>query len=347
MANFFSPFNRLYFALVLLFALLVYGVTALLSLPYSVFGAFYSKPLTLAVLCFAVLFCSARAALVMYRHGRNDGSLICAVVGDIRRFVSLNRMLGAAPVLLLTPVFFSLFTSFKNALPQLVPFYLDTTLTHWDRWLHAGKLPWEWLQPVLGFPLLTLLISILYKLWFLLKYGLICWHAFRWEHEAGRNQFLLAVLLCWMLIGAGAATLLSSAGPCYFGAVTAAVDNPYAALMSYLYQANEVYQIPDLYAQEYLWQAYSTRHTVPFSGISAMPSMHVSMALLFLLAGWHGHRFWRWGLSVYLLCILLGSVHLGWHYALDGYLALILTYAIWRLSGVLVGTLPERAPARR
>jgi len=340
--KFYSPFNIIYASVVVLFAVVVYGVTETLSLPYGVISDFYSKPLLLAVVCFIVLFFSVRATIVMWRHGRDEGSLIYAVVRDIRRFISIERVMGAAPILLLTPIFFSLFTSFKNALPHIVPFYLDASLTEWDRWLHGGRLPWEWLQPLIGFPLLTLLLSILYKVWFLLKYGLICWHSFRFEHENGRNQFLLSVLLCWILIGAGVATLLSSAGPCYFGALNDGGDNPYSELMSYLYWANGVYPVPDLYAQEYLWAAYSQSHAEPFSGISAMPSMHVSMALLFLLTCWKAHPLLRGMLLLYLLCILVGSIHLGWHYAVDGYVSLLLTFGIWRLSGALVNRLPVR-----
>jgi hypothetical protein len=34
--------------------------------------------------------------------------------------------------------------------------------------------------------------------------------------------------------------------------------------------------------------------------------------------------------------ILVGSVHLGWHYAIDGYAAIIGTWAIWWIVGRLL-----------
>ena len=47
------------------------------------------------------------------------------------------------------------------------------------------------------------------------------------------------------------------------------------------------------------------------AGISAMPSLHVAMAV-----------FWTW----------IGSFHLGWHYALDGLVSLIGVILIWRFA---------------
>ena len=37
-----------------------------------------------------------------------------------------------------------------------------------------------------------------------------------------------------------------------------------------------------------------------------------------------------WSLSLFAAAIMIGSVHLAWHYAVDGYLAVLMTWGIWR-----------------
>ena len=73
-------------------------------------------------------------------------------------------------------------------------------------------------------------------------------------------------------------------------------------------------------------------------GISAAPSMHVSVATLnalFLSRYGKAPSILAWG---YCLVIFLGSVHLGWHYAVDGYIAFGMTLLIWKGAGWLVAT---------
>ncbi|MDN3683797.1 hypothetical protein QW180_05815 [Vibrio sinaloensis] len=38
---------------------------------------------------------------------------------------------------------------------------------------------------------------------------------------------------------------------------------------------------------------------------------------------------------LYVVAIQIGSVHLAWHYAIDGYLSIVLTLILWKLCGVL------------
>jgi hypothetical protein len=38
--------------------------------------------------------------------------------------------------------------------------------------------------------------------------------------------------------------------------------------------------------------------------------------------------------------ILIATVHLGWHYAIDGYVGILGTLLIWRLTGRLLGWPP-------
>ena len=72
-----------------------------------------------------------------------------------------------------------------------------------------------------------------------------------------------------------------------------------------------------------------------------MPSMHVSTSLLFVLVGWRSHRLLGVVFSIFAVVIMLGSVLLAWHYAIDGYVAIIFTLLIWHTVGVFLGNTPK------
>ncbi|GGE38777.1 hypothetical protein GCM10007276_15110 [Agaricicola taiwanensis] len=69
------------------------------------------------------------------------------------------------------------------------------------------------------------------------------------------------------------------------------------------------------------------------AGISAMPSLHNATSLLFALTAWRMDK--RLGAAMYVVSavMFLGSVHLGWHYAVDAYLGWAMTGLAWWISG--------------
>jgi hypothetical protein len=50
-------------------------------------------------------------------------------------------------------------------------------------------------------------------------------------------------------------------------------------------------------------------------------------------------------LTAYAVIIFIGSVHLGWHYAIDGYLGIAGTWLIWKFAGFVLGP-PAPSPER-
>jgi hypothetical protein len=140
--------------------------------------------------------------------------------------------------------------------PEIVPFVWDADFAAWDRLLHGGYDPWQILQPLLGYPYVTSLINAVYNFWFLVAYGVITWQIATTDRPRLRMQYLLTFVLVWAVIGNLAATILSSAGPVYYGRVTGLPD-PYAPLMSYLQYASTVAAVPVLEIQEMLWRVYN------------------------------------------------------------------------------------------
>src|SRR5258706_101181 len=110
----------------------------------------------------------------------------------------------------ITPLMVS-FSALKETVPLIRPFSWDETFTHWDRVLGFGRLPWEWLQPLLGYPAVTWSINAAYDAWFVVVFAALIWQAFFARGSALRMQFLLAFSLSWFVAGNVLAVILSSA----------------------------------------------------------------------------------------------------------------------------------------
>lgn len=251
---------------------------------------------------------------------------------ELRRHLSRERLLHALPALLLVPVFALSFTAFKSSIPRLHPLDWDARLSAIDIALHGGQAAWTWLQPLLGHPLLTGLLNVAYHFWFLLFYALLYWLILDMRRPLLRMQFLLSFTTAWIVLGSVVAVLFASAGPCYYGHFHA--SDPYAPLMAYLHESNHSVPVWALRVQDMLWQGYQSGGGVGELGISALPSMHVATSVLMALVAWPIRRAAGLALAAFAVLIMLGSVHLGWHYALDGYVGALGAIIIWRVVGL-------------
>ena len=160
----------------------------------------------------------------------------------------------------------------------------------------------------------------------------VFWAYFAFIAKPGpeRTRFFLSYMLIWMVGGGLMAVFFSSAGPCYFTRLGLSPD-PYAPLMAYLDAANTHAPIWALSTQDMLWSLKLDGSG--FGGVSAMPSMHNATALLFVLMCPFPSKLVRWILSVHMSFIFLGSILLGWHYAVDGYAAIALSLGLWWAMG--------------
>ena len=53
-----------------------------------------------------------------------------------------------------------------------------------------------------------------------------------------------------------------------------------------------------------------------------------------MIAAYRIHKTFGHVMLAFLLCIIIGSVHLAWHYAVDAYAGILIAVIMWKLSGV-------------
>src|SRR5262245_22354547 len=197
-------------------------------------------------------------------------------------FLGRERLLLSLPVLAIWPVLAQAFSQVKTLIPAIHPYSLDPVLHQLDRILHFGHDPWTLLQPILGYPVVTWAIDFLYALWLFVIYFAILLQITSTRDRRLRAQFLIVSVLAWTLLGGVAATLLSSAGPCYYALVVGTPD-PYAAQMAYLRETVEgtvvfgqEISLIAVRVQDMLWDFYQAGDVGFGRGISAAPSMHIA-----------------------------------------------------------------------
>lgn len=243
-----------------------------------------------------------------------------------------SRVANALHAFLANGIFFVGFIAIKKSIPVLVPFRWDEPLMALDKALHGGVLPHDWLMPFLSSPAALLFVNVAYNLWFVVLLFCFFWFGYARQDSHLRQRYLIAYLSLWLLGTCVVGTLLSSAGPCFYGLVVPGAD-PYAALLATLKSANDVYPIWAVPTQATLWQSHLAGHG-EIEGVSAMPSLHVATSVLFiLLARAWGQRWFLWFTVPFAGLILIGSIVLGWHYAVDGYAGGVLAVICWWFAG--------------
>lgn len=335
--DFFNEFTKtlrvhaIFISIIFLYICVLVVADSELKVTNRISFSLYYKMVPLTALWFFVAFLVSHAIYVMVFV--RPEKLIKYTLNDLRtNFLNKERLLNGLPIILFIPLFMSAFTSFKTLIPIINPFSWDSAFAKIDALIHGGFQAWKLCQPILGHYLLTKVLNFSYNLWFFVMFGVLYWQSFSLRNLKLRMQFFLSFIMSWVLLGTIAATIFSSAGPCYYGRVVEG-DNIYQPLMAYLNKADKSSRLWVLNAQESLWKVYKSNTFYFGSGISAMPSMHVSMAFLFALVGWRSNRLIGIMFSIYFIIILIGSVHLGWHYAIDGYVAILGTLLIWHCVG--------------
>ncbi len=209
---------------------------------------------------------------------------------------------------------------------ELIPFFADPPMVWLDRVIHFGFDPWQtyrWVVDTVGY----LAIDHIYGVWwFYVSVALIAITAGLETNEHIRMGLQRAYFLIWAVMGLGIATIFMSAGPVFYERIGG--DATYADWRAYVtpldYEKTRAF-----HTAERLWQRYTDRELVVGAGISAFPSIHVAMAALATCYAFTINRVVGIAGTVWLFVMQVGSVVLGWHYAIDGYFSILVTVLLW------------------
>jgi len=329
------PLLRYHYAVALLSLFLAIAASHYAGRPFELrIAILFTVPILM--ICGVFVFAMLVREFVRHIRSRAPGSVSLALLVYIRdELLAPGRITNILHTTLFMSIFMTGFVSIKSMLPDINPFSWDPTFWEWDRAVHFGLDPWRILQPVLGYPLVTSVINFAYNSWFFVLFGGWIWQGFGKSLTPLQRRYLLAFCVTWLLGTSISGVIFASGGPCYYGKLVAGPD-PYLPLMDYLNRTAQIVPVWALDVQAMLWESYKNGGG-PVAGISAMPSMHVGTCVLLTLLGFAtGKRWLGWAFAIFAIVIFLGSIHLAWHYAIDGYAGAAIALFAWWLAGGLV-----------
>ncbi len=204
----------------------------------------------------------------------------------------------------------------KTILPLVQTYWADPYLAELDR-LILGTDAFRIAQMLPVGPF----IDRLYNTWFPWLAVVFTMNLFREQSEV-KSQAALSFFLTFALVGVIGMFLMPSGGPIFYERL--GYGDHFADM--HLPQFSSL-------ASDYLWARHG-RVADAAAGISAMPSMHIAMAMWTCLtlrsisrrAGYVG--------AAYASLMLFGSVYLGWHYLSDGIVGALGAVGCWHLAQV-------------
>lgn len=277
-------------------------------------GFRYTLPWDAYLIAGVTVVCLTGAALIVVRLGfyamQREEHPSRRLVREAPRFY------GFAAGVVLVGLQAAVLTWAKVMLPLAVPFWADPMLADLDHALF-GQDPWIIANRLLGWA--APFIDQVYISWGPAKFGTLLIVLVLPESRK-KSQILVAYFLLFAMIVFGQYAF-SSAGPIFY------------AEFGF---GNRFQHIPIEHwvgtARGYLLHDHATVGGDPGGGISAWPSFHVAGAL------WTAQVWNAWNRRLglvgfaWFVIIVIGSVLLGWHYAVDSIAGILMAVAAWAVA---------------
>jgi|ETN07SMinimDraft_1059922.scaffolds.fasta_scaffold01392_7 hypothetical protein len=194
------------------------------------------------------------------------------------------------------------FLYIKPVLNIFVPFGADPLLADIDKALFLGTDPWR----LLDWMNVNFANMFYHPGWFALMIIALMF-LFASPSSPEKTAMALSYFLLWSIVGPLVHTILPAGGPIFFERLG------HGDRFATLSPGDQTMR-----AADYLWRNFSNGEFSPAAGISAMPSMHVTMSAWTVLCFYYFARSWWIPVAAISGYIALLSVALGWHYAIDG-----------------------------
>lgn len=235
-----------------------------------------------------------------------------------------KRMLLSAVIF---PAFIASYTWAKCSIPFVVGYDWERTWANADFALF-GMDAWRWahaIMPPAVAPAWSFFYSVIWGM--ALMFGGTFVAAFASDRFAA--TYFTAMMLSWLIGGIVMAYSISAAGPVFAHLVDPDLGQrflPLRAELSRILSQDDMV----LKSQRYLATGMQLKVALIGRGVSAMPSMHIATVTILVLAAWRS-----WWLAPALLFALLtffGSVYLGYHYAVDAPVAVVVAAICWAVA---------------
>ncbi len=326
----------------ILFALVacLIAMAALISLrPLGILVNSYGQPgkavLFIAPACLWILAITMRSL----RRGQSRPLKI------VRRMAWRDRhwLLRTALLFAVTEPALTSFSILKSSIPRFVPFYADPYLRDADRFI-LGTDVWRLTHAALG-PAATVALDRAYLLYFVALVVILVWLCTTRDIRF-QIRGLLTFTAIWLLLGVFLATLCSSVGPVFYREFEH--DGSFDPLLHRLAVIDAQYGLAMVRTSN--WLREQATSGAFGAGISAMPSLHVGKVWFALVLVKHrlGHHWLTYFTGAFFAVMWVASVHLAWHYAVDGLVSIAAVSLIWHGAGRLVDRLEKASePAHR